>query len=441
MTLRINNEYPKYHKDIIDIYRIFDINKSPEFSKRADLTIKETSLEGPFGTISFDGRLGFKREFYKLLCGLFSSEGSPWGIITGTKPCKLLAKHDETFLKEKYLISDEKLDLMKKVVENQKFDIEKEDLNLYVNIPFCPTRCEYCSFPTIIYDKKDRRALYLENLIREIRAIGSHTKSRKIKTVYIGGGTPTALTKEMLEDLFSELYAAFDLSDIVEFTVEAGREDTLDLEKLKLFKKYGVTRISINPQSFVQATLKKIGRKQDNGHLEEVYKTAAKMGFIINMDLILGLYGERLSDLEYTLSHIKKLMPDNLTVHTLSIKKGSKLSQASADLSLEAENIESMLEAVEKFTWENAYQPYYLYRQKEILGNFENVGYSQSGKQCLYNIIINEETASVLGLGMTSNSKIFSEGALVKFTNFKNLKDYIEKLDYQIEEKIKILEV
>lgn len=435
--MNIKLEYEQYRKDIIDIVRIFQ--DEVNFVDDSDIVIgKDYIFTGAM--LPFSSKLELKRLLYTYLADKHQYT-SPWGLITGTKPQKLYNKYDEAYILENYLISPEKLKILREIEKVHRMKaFSKNNIHLYINIPFCPSRCSYCSFPTIIYTKNDRRQEYLDGLKSEILALRDAFENRNLRTIYIGGGTPSALTHKQMEDLFNTLQDSFDLSSLEEFTVEAGREDTLDKDKLDLMKAYHVTRISINPQSFNEKTNQRIGRNQDLDSLRKLYAMAVDMGFIVNMDLILGLGGESISEVENTFNEIEKLKPHNLTVHTLSLKKGSKLNESGDSLNDERKAIKDMLDFSQNLTKKMGYKPYYLYRQKEILGNLENIGYCLDDQLCIYNIVSNEENESILGLGMTSNSKILVDNNIVKYTNYKNLDEYLEKLDQQILEKRKILE-
>lgn len=435
--MNIKLEYEQYRKDIIDIVRIFQ--DEVNFVDDSDIVIgKDYIFTGAM--LPFSSKLELKRLLYTYLADKHQYT-SPWGLITGTKPQKLYNKYDEDYILENYLISPEKLKILREIEKVHRMKaFSKNNIHLYINIPFCPSRCSYCSFPTIIYTKNDRRQEYLDGLKSEILALRDAFENRNLRTIYIGGGTPSALTHKQMEDLFNTLQDSFDLSSLEEFTVEAGREDTLDKDKLDLMKAYHVTRISINPQSFNEKTNQRIGRNQDLDSLRKLYAMAVDMGFIVNMDLILGLGGESISEVENTFNEIEKLKPHNLTVHTLSLKKGSKLNESGDSLNDERKAIKDMLDFSQNLTKKMGYKPYYLYRQKEILGNLENIGYCLDDQLCIYNIVSNEENESILGLGMTSNSKILVDNNIVKYTNYKNLDEYLEKLDQQILEKRKILE-
>ncbi|NLW52536.1 MAG: coproporphyrinogen dehydrogenase HemZ [Tissierellia bacterium] len=436
--MRFNVVDDKLKKDLHDIYRIFR-HDDIVYDSSSNLIITEDKaiLDKEY---SFNSRIELKEVLYRYFTEQFN-QISPWGIITGTKPQKLYSRFSEEYLKNTYFISDEKLKILSTINQMQKdITIDKNAIHLYINIPFCPTRCSYCSFPTIIYTKKDRRQQYLEALINEISGIKDTLNQFKIKTIYIGGGTPSSFENNQLITLLGYIKENLKLDEIKEFTFEAGREDTLDIEKLRILREYGVDRISINPQTFNDKTIELIERKQDKDRLIDIYYQAKEMGFIINMDLIIGLMGEGVDEVNHTLSIIQKLRPQNLTIHTLSLKKGSKLVDRNASLNDERNKIETIIELTQQFANVNSYLPYYLYRQKEILGNFENIGFTLDGYKCLYNIAINEETESVLGLGMTSNSKIISDGKMIKYRNYKNMDGYIENLLSQINDKKHILE-
>lgn len=435
--MRINVIEEKLKKIVHDIYRIFDYDDL-EYDDSSNLIITNNKaiLDEEY---SFNSRIELKQILYKYFSKVYG-KSSPWGIVTGTKPQKLFGMYDKNYLKENYYISNQKLEILSTIGEMQKnIDFNKESIHLYINIPFCPTRCSYCSFPTIVYTKKDRRQQYLESLLIEIDGLKKSISNFDVRTIYIGGGTPSSFEKEQLIELMESINSSIDFMKVEEFTFEAGREDTLDIEKLQILKDYGVNRISINPQTFNEKTIEVIERKQDTDRLIDIYNHAKNFGFIINMDLIIGLMGEGLKEVKETLSYIEKLRPHNLTIHTLSLKKGSKLVDKESNLEEERNKIESIIKYTQSFAKENSYYPYYLYRQKEILGNFENIGFTLDGYKCLYNIVINEEVESVLGLGMTSNSKILINDKIYKYRNYKNMDMYIGNLEQQIEDKRKIL--
>ncbi len=439
--MKIDLKYEEYKKDIIDICRIFPVD-DPDFAKGGQVIIDENSIRLDKEYI-FKNKLELKQILYAYLSKRYSYH-SPWGLMTGTKPLKLFEKYanknEIENLKKDYDISDEKFYLLEEIYRShKKIAYDRKNIHLYINIPFCPSRCSYCSFPTIIYGNNDRRKEYVTYLIEEIKALSFEINKRNLRSIYIGGGTPSALTPDQIESLLTSLKANFDLEGLEEFTFEAGREDTLSEEKLDLLKEFGVSRISLNPQTFNLQSLQDVRRDFDFEHFKSMYEYAKKLGFIINMDLILGLSNENVKDIEITMDEVYGFMPDNLTIHTLSLKKGSRLSQTTSTTRDLSAGIEDMVFYSQERARDMGYKPYYLYRQKEILGNFENIGYCLSDKYSIYNIATNEEKESIVGLGMTANSKIFVGDKLEKYTNYKNIDEYINKLDLQVKNKIKIL--
>ncbi|MFX3624158.1 MAG: coproporphyrinogen III oxidase [Ectobacillus sp.] len=385
-----------------------------------------------------------------------------WGILTGVRPTKLLHKklqsgmtkeqaHKE--LHEDYLIHEEKIDLMQRIVDRQLavvpdlYDLKKE-VSIYIGIPFCPTKCAYCTFPAYaINGRQGSVDSFLGGLHYEMREIGRFLKEKgiRITTVYYGGGTPTSITAEEMDMLYEEMYESFpDVQHIRELTVEAGRPDTITPEKLNVLKKWNIDRISINPQSYHEETLKAIGRHHTVAETVEKYYLARAMGMNnINMDLIIGLPGEGIDIFKHTLAETEKLMPESLTVHTLSFKRASEMTQNKRKYKVAGrEEITEMMQAAESWTKEHGYVPYYLYRQKNILGNLENVGYSIPGQESIYNIVIMEEVQSIIGLGCGASSKFVDPktGAITHFANPKDPKSYNDGYLKYTEDKLKILE-
>ncbi|MDO5017731.1 MAG: coproporphyrinogen dehydrogenase HemZ [Lagierella massiliensis] len=401
---------------------------------------------------NFSFNMGIKFEIAKFFTNIFN-KSNPWGVLTGIRPVKVSRKllnkyrYDEAlkYLTEKLLLNSNKAKLILDISNVQSNIIKstvKDDYSVYINIPFCTGRCSYCSFSTLVISKnRDKVNPYIDALLYEMKTLKKHFKKNPI-SIYIGGGTPTALDESDLERLLSGIEEIYDLNSFQEFTVEAGREDSLSSEKLKILKKFNVTRISLNPQSFRSETLEKIGRNQNNDNLIKKYYEARTIGFnSINMDLIIGLPDETLSDFNITLNKIKELQPDNLTIHTLAIKKGSKLMQDKRDMLEENKQANLMMNRAVEFSKENGYIPYYLYRQKRILGNLENIGFSKSNKICKYNIYMMEEAQNILGIGMGSGSKFLKENDLIlNHRNFMNMRDYLEKIEDIIGEKEKLIE-
>lgn len=398
------------------------------------------------------------RRVYRFLCEASGSELA-WGTLTGVRPTKLAMQMLEEgksreeitgFLKSEYFVTEKKAGLGYEIACREKELLGKLDcrggFSLYAGIPFCPSVCSYCSFsssPISVW--KDRVDSYLDALVKEIRAIGRMAQGRYPDTVYIGGGTPTTLEPEQLRRLLTEITVNFDLSHTVEFTVEAGRPDSITEEKLSVLKEFPVTRISINPQTMQQKTLDLVGRKHTVEDIRTAYTMARQLGFDnINMDLIAGLPGEDAADMADTLSQIEAMHPDSLTVHSLAIKRAAKFGQEGRTMDLHSE-ISQMVDAAAKSAERMGLKPYYLYRQKNIAGNFENVGYAELDKAGIYNILIMEEKQTILAAGAGASTKILldtpirtekgKEIDLVHVENVKNITEYIDRIDEMIERK------
>lgn len=385
-----------------------------------------------------------------------------WGILTGVRPTKLLHKkvheggsferaHQQ--LKHQYLISDEKINLMQRIAERQLsvvpdlYSLRKE-VSIYIGIPFCPTKCAYCTFPAYaINGRQGSVDSFLGGLHFEMRKVGRWLKEKgiRITTVYYGGGTPTSITADEMDMLYEEMYESFpDVDKIREITVEAGRPDTITPEKLEVLKKWKIDRISINPQSYIQETLKAIGRHHTVTETIDKFHLARSMGMNnINMDLIIGLPGEGVPEFTYSLAETEKLMPESLTVHTLSFKRASEMTKHKEEYKVAGRaEVEKMMNLAEEWTQAHGYEPYYLYRQKNILGNLENVGYSLPNQESIYNIMIMEEMQTIIGLGCGASSKFIhpTTGQITHFVNPKDPKSYNEGFESYTNEKIKILE-
>lgn len=398
------------------------------------------------------------RRVYRFLCEASGSELA-WGTLTGVRPTKLAMQMLEEgksreeitgFLKSEYFVTEKKAGLGYEIACREKELLGKLDcrggFSLYAGIPFCPSVCSYCSFSSSpIGVWKDRVDSYLDALVKEIRAIGRMAQGRYPDTVYIGGGTPTTLEPEQLRRLLTEITVNFDLSHTVEFTVEAGRPDSITEEKLSVLKEFPVTRISINPQTMQQKTLDLVGRKHTVEDIRTAYARARRLGFDnINMDLIAGLPGEDAADMADTLSQIEAMHPDSLTVHSLAIKRAAKFGQEGRTMDLHSE-ISQMVDAAAKSAERMGLKPYYLYRQKNIAGNFENVGYAELDKAGIYNILIMEEKQTILAAGAGASTKILldtpirtekgKEIDLVHVENVKNITEYIDRIDEMIERK------
>ena len=374
-----------------------------------------------------------------------------WGALAGVRPTKLTTKHlleggtpesAEKMLKDVYYVTEERrklsVDCSVSTV-NAVSKMSPSDISLYVGIPFCPTRCTYCSFVSRTVGKKTELVEpYLQKLLREIEFIGPLLKAsgRTLRTVYIGGGTPTTLSDEQMARLLDALGRNLDLSRCLEFTVEGGRPDTLTEEKLQTIFDHGADRMSINPQTMVDSVLRACGRPHKAVDVRRAYGQAVKAGFRdINMDLIAGLPTDTLEGFRTSLDAVAELAPANITVHTLALKKGADLFEHRAHLP-DTQTVAQMVAYAEGRLRALGYKPYYLYRQKYMSGSFENVGWSRDGRDCLYNIYMMEELHSILSLGGGGMTKInLPEGRLTRFHNPKFPEQYIEQFDTVLEQK------
>ncbi len=373
-----------------------------------------------------------------------------WGALSGVRPTKLTTRHlleggseksAERLLKDCYFVTAPRralaLDCSKSTVAAAGL-LEPADVSLYIGIPFCPTRCAYCSFVSRGIGKRtSQMEPFLQALEQEMAVTGRLLKEsgRRVRTVYIGGGTPTTLTAQQLQWLFSRLRAHFDLESCLEFTVEGGRPDTLDAEKLTALRALGADRMSINPQSMVDAVLRASGRPHTGEDILRAYQQAVEAGFdAINMDLIAGLPGDTLEGFRYSLDTVASLNPSNITVHTLALKKGADLFENKAGLP-DYETVSQMVSYAGEKLRALGYKPYYLYRQKYMSGSFENVGWSRDGKDCLYNIYMMEEVHSIISLGAGVTKINLPGGKLERFTASKFPEQYISLLPQTLAQK------
>ena len=381
-----------------------------------------------------------KKSFYRAGLAL-ASEKPPWGSVTGVRPGKLMSVYlsakmsdagaKTAFMKE-YDVSPERAQLCletAKCAAKTTKTLATRDVCLYVGIPFCPTRCEYCSFAATTLTKKTDVDGYLSALEAELMHYAAETKGRRLETVYIGGGTPTALDEERLERLLCFVRGAFSFDDVKEFTVEAGRPDTITAGKLRLLKDSGVTRISVNPQTLHDETLAAIGRQHSSKQFFEAYEMAVNAGFDnINIDLIAGLPGETADHMARTLAGIEPLAPNAVTVHTLAVKRASRLRETLDEQTLaDAAAVEDMLGITRAWCAQQGLLPYYMYRQKNMLGNFENVGYAKPGFEGIYNIQMMEENQTVFAAGAGAVSKIYTphDNRIERVPNCKQYQDYV----------------
>ena len=381
----------------------------------------------------------------------FLKAAPAWGALSGVRPTKLTTRclmaglNDEETIREMektYFVTPRRaklaLDCSKATVAAAE-KLDPNDISLYVGIPFCPTRCAYCSFVSRTIGKRtELMEPYLEALLKELRRTGElmATSGRTVRTIYIGGGTPTTLTSAQMETLLRCIRESFDLSRCIEFTVEGGRPDTLDAGKLKVIAENGADRMSINPQTMIDSVLRACGRRHSAGDVKTAYSQAVDAGFsAINMDLIAGLPTDDFEGFKHSLDTVISMDPANITVHTLAIKKGADLYEKREGLSPD-EEVSRMVDYAEDTLRAAGYVPYYLYRQKYMSGSFENVGWCRPGTECLYNIYMMEELHTILSVGGGGMNKVnLPDGTLKRFHNPKFPEQYIEMIDDVLRQK------
>ena len=395
-------------------------------------------------------KLGVKQSILQAVSSVNDMK-MPWGVLTGIRPTKivheLLDKNIESsmiieILIDQYKLDHEKASLITDIALGERkyiYPLDKDKYSLYISIPFCPTRCLYCSFPSNDIEKsREFVEIYTEKLVFELIEMSKVMSEKTLDTVYIGGGTPTAIPVSNLDKIIKTVYEYFG-TDAREFTVEAGRPDTIDLAMLTMLKDNNIKRISINPQTMNEETLKTIGRNHTVEDIVESFNMARKLGFeSINMDLIVGLPGEDKIHVEKTMEYIKKLKPENLTVHTMALKRTSKLKKYIDDYDLTDQlHLEDMLNVTKKYAVDMELNPYYMYRQKQILGNFENIGYSLKGHECIYNMLIMEEKQTIIAVGAGATSKFYSPltGKIERVPNLKDLREYVSRVEEMVEKK------
>lgn len=411
------------------------------------------AAEGPCDLSDYrEGKNSLKRVLYDCLVQYKKTE-LPWGTLTGIRPTKIAMgllnsgmsdgqMYD--YFKREYYLSDEKFRLCTRVAKNESRVLKDLDYehtySVYVGIPFCPTICAYCSFssfPLSVWKKRVND--YLDALFKELDYLGQTLSGREPLTLYMGGGTPTSLTASQMDRLLGKLSEIFDFSKIREITIEAGRPDSITKDKLQVIRSYGIGRISINPQTMKQETLDLIGRRHTVEQVKEAFALARAEGFDnINMDLIAGLPGETPEDMAATLEQIRALGPDSMTVHSLAIKRAAYMNKNREQFARASqEQVNAMIGLSFDSALKMGMEPYYLYRQKNIAGNLENVGYARPGKEGLYNILIMEEKQSIIAAGAGGATKIVipGENRIERIENVKNVKDYIERIDEMIQRK------
>jgi coproporphyrinogen dehydrogenase HemZ len=395
-----------------------------------------------------------KLTMYKLLSELHHKD-YPWGILTGIRPIKIVhelmnngcnEEFIEAYMIDKHLVSKEKAQLAVEIAQRERdfiYPLDSNKVSIYIGIPFCPTRCHYCSFTS--NSLKTCSGLvddYLSALIFEMEQTQAYMSKHmlKVQTMYIGGGTPTSLNEFQLDRLLSKACELFG-DCLEEFTCEAGRPDTITEAKLRVLKQRGVTRISINPQTMNDETLKIIGRDHSSDETIKSFELARRLGFDnINMDIILGLPGEGIQHLERTLEAIEKLQPESLTVHTMAIKRASIINENLDSITSQGNTLEMMKRTAEYARKQNL-KPYYLYRQKNMVENLENIGYCKPGYECIYNIQIIEEKQTNIAFGADAITKtVFNdENRIERQGNIKDIRLYISRIEEQVDKKLELL--
>lgn len=436
----------------------------------AELTVPENVYRAEFTERSEGGNekeqnRQWKRLYSHVLLEVleaFTGMNQEWGILTGIRPTKLYHKYRQEghsaesvkqLLMDKHRVSERKANLLETITDIQLKAVPdlynvQDEVSIYIGIPFCPTKCAYCTFPAYaIHRKSGRVETFLDGLHEEIRQLGDWLTERNVKvtTIYFGGGTPTSIEAEEMDALYEVMVESFPfMKEVREVTVEAGRPDTITPAKIDVLKKFGIDRISVNPQSYTDETLKAIGRHHTVQETIDKFKLSRSMGMNnINMDLIIGLPNEGIEEFSHSLQETEKLQPESLTIHTLSFKRASEMTKNKKKYEVaDRPTAEQMMKLGEQWTEANGYVPYYLYRQKNILGNLENVGYSKPGEESIYNIMIMEEVQSIIGIGCGASSK-FRDPKTGRITQFHNPKDpaaYILSYQESIEKKLELLD-
>ncbi len=486
ITVKLNR--PEFEYDIHSLVKAFypsedvyvsaaDKKQSEQIDYHMDVCYDDTQIRFTFFQVMEDGeekqvakaaadvryedrketKNALKRSLYQMLSD-YTNQKLPWGNLTGIRPTKIPmnlleeGKSDEEiaqYMRDTYYCSEEKIKLSTEIAKRELALLHKLDYengySLYIGIPFCPSTCLYCSFtsyPLGVW--KNRMDDYLTALEKEIDFTAVKFAHKKLNTIYIGGGTPTTLTAEQLDRLIRKIKCSFDLSHLVEFTVEAGRPDSITEEKLKVLRFHGISRISINPQTMKQATLDLIGRHHTVEQTIESFQLARSLGFDnINMDLIVGLPQETIEDVRDTMEQLRVLDPDSITVHSLAIKRAARLRMFQDDYKdYKIVNTKDHIDLTARVAGEMGLEPYYLYRQKNMAGNFENVGYAKLGKAGIYNVLIMEEKQTIMALGAGATTKFVFENAtrMERTENVKDIHNYLDRTDEMIDRKMKKME-
>ncbi len=452
VLVRVQEQFLEATK--IRIAILFSDNKVQIKIWEEEKLCQEDSIE-----IDFEQRKETKNHLKRLLYQIlfhYTGRELPWGTLTGIRPAKIAMQLLEegksnveiaAYMKDTYLVSKEKVALSVMIANRERHilkDIDYQDgYSLYIGIPFCPSTCLYCSFTSYPLAKWEKRMdEYLEALFLELQYLSEHFHQKRLNTIYIGGGTPTTLSPKRMDKLLTKIEKSLDLGHLSEFTVEAGRPDSITREKLQVLLDHGIDRISINPQTMKEETLRIIGRHHTVEQTKETYRLAREMGFShINMDLIVGLPGEGYQDVEHTMQEITKLAPESVTIHSLAIKRAARLNLFKEQYEeMGLENNMQIMDMTAKYCAEMGLFPYYMYRQKNMAGNFENVGYAKEGKAGIYNILMMEEKQTIVACGAGSVSKrVYPDGRIERCENVKDLASFMERIDEMIERKRKLL--
>jgi coproporphyrinogen dehydrogenase HemZ len=470
IKIKLNNmqyRYDVYH--IVSIFfNLFDIEFVEEdWDFDIELNKEEVVIRhnGNCKELTLNSSLQYKDGIKKAIFEYLTEETGeemPWGALIGVKPSKIaLALINEgrdsdyivNYFKENYNARQDKAELCINIakVEEELVNRDERNISVYIGMPFCPTRCLYCSFTSNPIEKcKSVVDPYLNSLYYEIDKTANYIKEKSlnIQCVYFGGGTPTAVNDEQFEKVMKHIYNSFICgNNVEEFTVECGRPDSITLNKLNSMKRYKVHRISINPQTMNDDTLKLIGRRHSVKDVIDKYKMARECGFEnINMDVIVGLPGEGLSHVERTCEEIQKLNPESITVHGMSIKRGSKLHENIINkISFaiqEQSELNSMYEKTGVLSKNLNMKPYYMYRQKNMVGNMENIGYTIEGKEAIYNIQMIEERQTIIACGAGAVTKVvfLDENRLERHFNVKDVREYINRVDEMVQKKLSLLD-
>ena len=468
IIIKLNDE--RYSYDVYQMFNIYYQNLKIEFHEENyeyEIFIYDNEIIIVNDDKSWEFKISkekhIKEEIRKVIFSYLKEKTSkifPWGTLIGIRPSKramaLIKEGKSTeeivdFYQRTSLTSEEKAKLCIEVAENELklMDEDRKKISVYIGMPYCPSKCLYCSFTSNPIGRKEKEVEeYIKTILWEIKTISAEIKrlDLTIDTVYFGGGTPTAVSDQQFRKVMESIHENFITNfKIREFTVEGGRPDSITYDKLLCMKEMDVNRISINPQTMNDYTLKTIGRTHDSEDIIKTFNMARELGHEnINMDVIIGLPGEGLYEVKKTCEEIKKLSPESITVHGLSIKRGSKLYEKlvvekSLNISEQHEIVE-MFKLVEEVTLKMNMKPYYMYRQKNMLGNMENIGYSISGRECVYNIAMIEDNQTIIAVGANGISKfLFDNGIIERLANNKDVRTYMDKVEEITEEKVKML--